>query len=84
MVRLQIQLEPSQHREVRHRARRLGVSVAEVIRRCVDAQLRADATEPQDQRVRKALAVAGKYADPRGAASVAIDHDAVLARAYRR
>ena len=84
MVRVQIQLEPSQHREVRHRARRLGVSVAEVIRRCVDAQLRTDGAENPDDRVRQALAVAGKYADPRGAARVAADHDAALARAYRR
>ena len=84
MVRLQVQLRPAQHKEVRHRARRLGVSVAEVIRRCVDAQLQSDGAENADERVRKALAVAGKYADPRGTASVAADHDAALARTYRR
>ena len=83
-MRLQVQLRQSQHRETRQRAKRLGVSVAEVIRRCVDAQLRTGEAENPDERVRKALAVAGKYADPRRAASVAADHDAVLARAYRR
>ena len=84
MVRLQIQLEPSQHRQVKRRAKRLGVSIAEVIRRCVDAQLRTDATGTIDEPARRALAAAGKYTDPQGGASVAADHDAALAEAYRR
>jgi post-segregation antitoxin (ccd killing protein) len=83
MVRLQIQLEPSQHRQVRKRAKRLGVSIAEVIRRCVAAELREDAADDPDARARRALAVAGKYADPRGAGRTAADHDAALAEAYK-
>ena len=84
MIRLQIQLESSQHRQIRTRAKRLGVSVSEVIRRCVDAQLRADRHEQPDDRSRRALAVAGKYADPRGKGKVAAGHDAALAEAFRQ
>jgi hypothetical protein len=85
MVRLQIQLDAGQHRQVKRRAKRLGVSVAEVIRRCVDAQLRSGgAVEDPAERARRALAVVGKYADPQGHRSVAVDHDAALAEAYRR
>jgi hypothetical protein len=83
MVRVQVQLEPAQHREVKRRARRLGVSVAEVIRRCLDAQLHATA-EDAGEVVRRALSVAGKYADPRGDTGVSANHDAALAEAYRR
>jgi hypothetical protein len=82
MVRLQIQLEPAQHRQVKRRARRLGVSVAEVIRRCVDVQLRADDAEGPEAHVRRALAVAGRYADPGPSRRIAADHDASLAEAY--
>jgi post-segregation antitoxin (ccd killing protein) len=83
MVRLQIQLETAQHRQVRKRAKRLGVSVSEVIRRCVAAELREDEAEGHAARVRRALAVAGKYADPRGPGRTAADHDAALAEAYK-
>ena len=84
MVRLQIQLEPAQHRQVRQRAKRLGVSVAEVIRRWVAAGLRADPDARPDERVHRALAVAGKHADPQGGTRTAADHDAALAEAFRR
>ena len=84
MVRLQIQLEPSQHRQVKRRAKRLGVSVAEVIRRSVDAQMRDDPAEASADRGRRAMAVAGRYADPSGGTRVARDHDAALAEVYRR
>jgi hypothetical protein len=83
MVRLQIQLEPSQHRQVKRRAKRLGVSVAEVIRRCVGAQLGADPSEGAGDRARRALAAAGRHADPKGATRVAAHHDAALAEAYQ-
>lgn len=84
MVRVQVQLDPAQHRQVRRRAKRLGVSVAEVVRRCIDAQLQSQEPEARDDRVRRALAVIGKYADPQGAADVGRDHDAALAEAYRQ
>ena len=84
MVRLQIQLEATQHRQVRRRAKRLGVSVAEVIRRCVEAQLLADTSDDASERARRALSAAGKYVDPAADPTVARRHDAALAEAYRR
>lgn len=84
MVRVQIQLDALQHRRVRRRAKRLGVSVAEVVRRCIDAGLRSEEPVTRDDRVRRALAVCGKHADPEGPGDVARDHDAALADAYRR
>jgi hypothetical protein len=84
MVRLQIQLEPAQHRQVKRRARRLGISVSEVIRRCVGAHLQDEDAGGLDTRGQRALAVAGKYADPHGASHVARNHDAALSDAYRR
>ena len=83
MVRIQIQLEAAQHRRIRKRAKRLGVSIAEVIRRCVAAELQDDDAEDHQARVRRALAVAGKYAEPRGAGRTAADHDAALAEAFK-
>jgi hypothetical protein len=84
MVRLQVQLEPAQHRQVKRRARRLGVSVAEVIRRCVDAQLRSEASDESDHRARQLLSVAGKYTDARAEHGIAASHDAALAEAFAR
>ena len=84
MVRLQIRLDPSQHREVRRRAKRLGVSVAEVIRRCVGAHLQSDPAEEPDERVRRALGVVGRHRDPTGARRIAAGHDKALAQAYER
>ena len=84
MVRLQIQLEPLQHRQVKRRAKRLGVSVAEVIRQCVGAHLQSDPAEGPDERVRRALAAVGRHRDPTGAKRIAAGHDTALAQAYER
>lgn len=83
MVRVQIQLEPNEHRALKRRARRLGVSVAEVVRRAVGAELRAAEPPNRDQTVRRALSVIGTHVDPQGAVDTARDHDRVLADAYR-
>ena len=82
MVRLQIQLSPTQHRHVKRRARDLGVSVAEVIRRSVDTLLDAHADGP-DQRLARASAAAGRYVDPKGRTTTATHHDAALGDAFR-
>ena len=84
MVRTQIQLTQEQHRALKRWAARLGISLAEAIRRCVADRWSRDAalTGPAD-RVREARAVVGKYADPSGPSRVALDHDDHLADAYR-
>jgi len=85
MVRSQIQLTEAQHRRLKGWARKLGISMSEAVRRCVDEQLAANDVAPSRAAlVREALSVAGAYADPEGAADVARRHDDVLAEAYRR
>ena len=81
MVRLQIQLDEAQHRLVKRRARRLGISVSELIRRGVALELQAGAA-PNDS-LRRALDVLGRYSESAGG-RVAADHDAALSEAYDR
>ena len=84
MVRTQIQLTQEQHRALKRWAARLGISLAEAIRRCVAERLsRNEALAGPADRVREARAVVGKYADPSGPSRVAQDHDDHLADAYR-
>jgi post-segregation antitoxin (ccd killing protein) len=84
MVRVQVQLESAQHRQLKRRARAQGVSVAELVRRCIDAELRSQAGDARQDRVRRALAAAGRYRDPEGATDIARRHDELLAEAFRR
>ena len=79
-----MQLDPVQHRRVKRRAQRLGVSVSEVIRRCVDAGLSDDAVDVAEAVRRRALAVAGRYADLAGHRDTAAEHDAALAEAFKK
>jgi hypothetical protein len=85
MLRAQIQLTPEQHRQLRRWARHRGVSVAEAVRRCIDETLaREEAAPTREARVRAALAVCGKYHDPKGPSRVAREHDRHLAEAFGR
>jgi len=85
MVRTQIQLPEEQYRRLRQWARRLGISFSEAIRRCVADRLAVEEAAPsREERVRAALAVCGKYADPKGPSRAAAEHDRYLAEAYRR
>ena len=85
MVRTQIQLTEAQHRELTRYSRRLGISLSEAIRRCVNAQLEHDRIAPaREERVRAALAVCGKYRDSHGETRVALEHDRFLEDAYSR
>lgn len=84
MVRTQIQLTEEQHRQLKRWADRLGISLAEAVRRCVADRLAAERVElGRDALVREALAVVGKYTDPEGSSRVARDHDRHLAEVYR-
>jgi hypothetical protein len=85
MVRTQIQLSDEQHRQLRRWARRLGISLSEAVRRCVDERLAREERGPsREDRVQAALAVCGRYRDPDGTSRVAREHDRHLAEAYRR
>ena len=84
MIRTQIQLPPEQHRALKRWADRLGISLAEAVRRCVTDRLsREGAGSGSADRVREALAVVGKYRDRAGKSRVARDHDDHLTDAYR-
>jgi len=83
MVRTQIQLSEEMHRRLKRWANRLGISMAEAVRRCVADRLAEEKLElGREELVREALAVVGKYTDPGGATRVAHEHDAYLAEAY--
>lgn len=84
MIRTQIQLPPEQHKALKRWANRLGISLAEAIRRCVSDRLSREEGEGgvRADRVREALAVVGKYRDRAGKSRVARDHDDHLADAY--
>lgn len=84
MVRLQVQLTETQHRKIRSRAQRLGVSVAEVIRRSVDRDLEAELRQPSRRDlIARALAVAGQHVDREGKTDVAARHDDYLGKIDR-
>ncbi|MGH7322704.1 MAG: CopG family transcriptional regulator [Candidatus Rokuibacteriota bacterium] len=85
MVRTQIQLTEEQYRRLRRWAKEIGVSLSEAVRRCVaDRLTREDGAPSRDERVRAALAVCGKFRDPKNASRVAPEHDRYLDEAYRR
>lgn len=81
MVRTQIQLTETQARRLRDRARREGVSLAEVIRRYVDRGLSAELSE-RARRYEQAAQVIGRFRDRRCARDVARDHDRYLDEAF--
>ena len=81
MVRTQIQLTERQARELKKMAVRGGVSMAEVVRRAVDAKIREGALDvPWEERVRRAMAVMGKFHS--GLKDVSRRHDHYLAEAF--
>ena len=83
MVRTQVQLTEEQHKRLKRWAQARGISLAEAVRRCVAERLASEAPEGgRADRVREALAVVGKYADPAGPSRVARDHDEHLEDAF--
>jgi post-segregation antitoxin (ccd killing protein) len=83
MMRIQIQVERDQHRRLRRRARLLGVSISEIVRRSIASELDRDAENEWGERVRRAKAVVGRFRDPSGETDIALRHDAALADAFR-
>ncbi len=81
MIRTQIQLTEEQHRALKRWASRLGISLAEAVRRCVAERLSQEqaSASPAD-RVREAQAVIGKYAS--GQSDIGERHDDYLTDAF--
>jgi Arc/MetJ-type ribon-helix-helix transcriptional regulator len=80
MVRTQIQLPDEQARRLRRAAQAQGISMSEVVRRCIERGLESEGSAGLWQR---ALAAAGAFQDPDGEAQVSGRHDEYLADAYR-
>jgi len=80
VVRTQIQLTEVQAAALKQRAAREGVSVAELIRRSVDAWIVSDRSLPDGERRRRAMAAVGFLGS--GPPDLAEEHDAYLAEAY--
>lgn len=85
MVRTQIQLDEDLYRRLRRWARKLDISLAEAVRRCVAGRLAREQDTPSwEERVRSPLTICGKYRDPAGRSRIAREHDRHLATAFRK
>ena len=81
MVRTQIQLTDTQARRVRRLAQERGVSMAEVIRQCVDNLL--ESGEPDRSALYdRAGAIVGQFEDLSGARDLSQAHDDYLADSF--
>jgi Arc/MetJ-type ribon-helix-helix transcriptional regulator len=81
MVRTQVQLTEEQADRLRRLAAESGQSVAELVRLGVDLYLSSRNQPTQDERIARALALAGRFSS--GLKDVSANHDRYLAEAYR-
>lgn len=81
MIRTQVQLTEEQMRQLRELAAKRGVSMAELIRQAVDVMVRSGGDIPWEERCRRALQAAGRFAS--GHRDTSVEHDAHLEEAYR-
>ena len=79
MVRITIQLTEEQSRFLREMAEEAGVSLAEIIRRSVEAMMRSRHEPSLEERRRRALALAGRFHS--GVPDLAARHDDYFAEA---
>ena len=80
MVRTQIQLSEEQSRRLRASDARQGISVAELIRRGVDAVLDRESARSGEELARKAIQAAGRFHSSHS--DVSRRHDDYLSEAY--
>lgn len=81
MVRTQIQLTEQQARRLRRQARDRGVSLAEMVRRCVDRGL-ADDRSDRAALYERAAQLVGRLADRGGTRDISARHDRYLDEAF--
>lgn len=81
MIRTQVQLTEQQIRQLRKVAARDGVSIAEVIRRCIDRGI-GDRLGDSDAAYEAALRCVGSFRDRDEASDVAAEHDRYLEDAF--
>jgi hypothetical protein len=82
MVRTQIQLTEEQSRRLKAAAARQGISVAELVRRGVDAALAQELAPPIEELCRRAIQAAGRFRSSRR--DVCRKHDAYLGEPFAR
>ena len=82
MLRTQIQLDAKYLRLLKKRAREEGVSVAEMVRRCV-AQFFEKEAPDRSLLYARASSLVGAFSDREGAGDVAVNHDRYLDDAFR-
>ncbi len=82
MVRTQIQLTEEQVSLLKKRAAEEGVSLAEIIRRSVDAYLHNMPAANDETRRQRAIQAAGRFSS--GQRDLADKHDEYLSEAYER
>lgn len=80
MIRTQIQLTEEQSQRLKTLATEKGVSVAELIRRCIDTYIHSANQPTPEERRQRALAIAGRFkAD---ITDLSTNHDTYLAEIY--
>ncbi|OGP98579.1 MAG: CopG family transcriptional regulator [Deltaproteobacteria bacterium RBG_19FT_COMBO_52_11] len=82
MVRTQIQLTEAQARTIKKVAMEKGTSVAEVIRRAVENMVQSNPKISTQERIRRAIEIAGKFQS--GKRNISRKHDEYLAEAYEK
>lgn len=82
MVRTQIQLTEDQAKTLKKIAASRQLSVAEIIRRAVDTMIKSSIAADPEDRIKRALEIAGKFSS--GKRDVSKRHDAYLAENYNR
>jgi hypothetical protein len=82
MIRTQIQLTERQMNALKILAQKRKVSVAELIRQGVDLIISGPEPISDEERIRRALSIVGKYSDKDGATDVSVNHDKYLADIY--
>lgn len=81
MVRTQIQLTEQQMRKLRTKAREQGISLAEVIRQCVDSAL-ANEGHDRAELYERARRIIGCFPDKKGTTDLALEHNRYLEKAF--
>jgi len=82
MIRTQIQLTEDQLKALRHQSTITGRSIAELIRNGIDQYLAGRRVSKPEDRIERAIRVAGMFSS--GIADVSADHDRYLAEAFRQ
>ncbi len=80
MVRTQIQLTEEQARALRRMAASRHLSVAELIRRAIDNMIKTTTSADPEERLRRALEIAGKFRS--GKRDISRKHDVYLSESY--